>query len=134
MKTRQDIYEEMCGACPHARKCRDEAEGCKKYEDAMLKFDMVERFQVMDEEDQKLFLFMCVDAYFELCDKWDKEKTKSRKALIQVQIDTYSMIINLFNTPAPELVRIGYDNRQILHTYIKQKLDEFLGEEKLSEC
>ena len=37
-------------------------------------------------------------------------------------------MIGWFNTPAKEFADMGYDNRQILKTYVKERYDDFMNE------
>lgn len=128
MKTKQDIYNEMCGNCPKAKQCHDEIFGCDEYEDKVLKLEMVERFMPMDTEMQKLMLFCWVDSYFQLAEALKKEKDENEKRIIRIQMETYQMMIGWFNTPAKEFAEAGYDNRQILKTYVKERYDDFMNE------
>lgn len=95
-----------------------------------LKELMVSRFKPMNEKEQELFHYMLVDCFFELCELFDKAKTKADKRVADVQIKTYTMLINLFEEPAKELKDIGYDNRAILENYVKPRFEEYKGKDK----
>lgn len=87
-----------------------------------LKRRIMGSFVPMSEEEQKLLLFMCLDAYYELQDKYEKAKMKKDRLAIRVQMDTYDMIINLY---------ISGNREYILNTYTKKKYEEF---EKDDDC
>jgi len=83
--------------------------------DDELKFEMKERFMPMNEKEQKAFLNMLIECYFELCEM--KPESENDARVIDVQKNTYIMLINLFNTPARALREIGYDPRKVLLDY-----------------
>ena len=102
-----------CRACPKAHECEENE--LDYLCDDILKYEMKQRFMPMNEEEQRAFLNMCIESYFELYAM--KPKTEADARVIDAQASTYSMIINLFNTPADDLKEIGFDPRALLKEF-----------------
>ena len=94
-----------------------------------LKQQMVERYLPMNSDEQELFFFMLVDSYFELLNRYENGKYDNKQVIL-TQLETYSMLINLFNKPAKELEKIGYDPKHILRSYVKKQRDKYFEEIK----
>ena len=63
---------------------------------------LMEFFEPLTEEEQKLLLFMCLDAIEELREKLeyaekDKRKSKAYKTAVAIQIETYMMFIQILS-------------------------------------
>lgn len=94
--------------------------------DEELKEKMVSAFKPMTEEEQKLFHFMLVECFFECAGFVAKAEKDDDFRVAKVQYDTYSFLLNMFEEPAEELRKIGYDNRHVLKTHIQKKFDEYV--------
>ncbi len=63
---------------------------------------LMDFFEPLTEEEQKLLLFMCLDAIEELREKLeyaekDKRKSKAYKTAVAIQIETYMMFVQILS-------------------------------------
>ena len=63
---------------------------------------LMEFFEPLTEEEQKLLLFLCLDAIEDLREKLeyaekDKRKSKTYKAVVAIQIETYLMFAEILS-------------------------------------
>ena len=91
--------------------------------------DSLKNFAPLNEEEQKLLLFLCLNSLEELKEKYStiRKNEKTRKAFIDGEMRTYDFISQVFTRSEWE-DEIGIkQHKDFILNIAKKQLDEYLG-------